>query len=158
MGSIPRLVTPTRFTYFIHCNEMKHFISLFDYLDDTGFVPILYQNKLWTLVVEQHLFWYLLDELLFFFDGSVKCFSKEHLALFIPSVLILVFLVIPFPFVILLISFGYIRVAPHVSDIITKGYRWLKKFCLMNFLKCHYIERYFPIRRAIKPMWKVVKK
>ena len=46
MGSIPRLVTPTRCTYLNHCNEMKHFISLFDYLDDTGFVPILYQNKL----------------------------------------------------------------------------------------------------------------
>ena len=68
------------------------------------------------------------DELLFYYDASVKCFSKEHLALFIPSTIIFVLLVLPMPFFIILSSHGFIRVSPHVSDVITKGY---KLVCLL---------------------------
>ena len=66
-----------------------------------------------------------LGKVLFFYDGSEQCFSKGHLALFIPSVLILAIFLIPAPVFIVLISFGYIRVSPHVSDIISQGYRYV---------------------------------
>eukprot|EP00794_Sanderia_malayensis_P000480 gene480-1125_t len=63
------------------------------------------------------------DELIFFFDGSQKCFRDKHLALFIPSALILIFIVLPLPILIVLIINGYVQVPPHISDIIAQGYK-----------------------------------
>jgi len=46
----------------------------------------------------------------YFYDGDVKCFQDEHIPYAVISILTLVLFVIPFPLIVIAISWNYVKV------------------------------------------------
>lgn len=63
------------------------------------------------------------DSHVFFYDGTVKCFYDDHLPMAILAILVLVFLVIPPPIMVFLLTNGYWRVDPQYLNTLTSGLR-----------------------------------
>ncbi|KAK3755304.1 hypothetical protein QZH41_014610, partial [Actinostola sp. cb2023] len=63
------------------------------------------------------------DKMVFFYDGTVKCFEGEHLFIAVIAMLVLATFVIPPPLVIILLTKGYWKVDPQYLSTLTEGLR-----------------------------------
>lgn len=84
-------------------------VFIYNYLVETSFL-ILFCPK----VGDSHVF---------FYDGTMECFSGNHLPMAILAIFVLVFLVIPPPIVVFLLTNGYWRVDPQYLNTLTSGLR-----------------------------------
>ena len=63
------------------------------------------------------------DKHVFFYDGTMECFHHQHLIMGVISILVLVFLVIPPPIVVFLLTKGYWKVDPQYANTLRSGLR-----------------------------------
>ena len=63
------------------------------------------------------------DKHVFFYDGTMECFHDKHLPMAVIAILVLVFLVIPPPIIVFLLTNGYWRVDPQYLNTLTSGLR-----------------------------------
>ena len=63
------------------------------------------------------------DKHVFFYDGTMECFNDQHLPMAVIAILVLVFLVIPPPIMVFLLTNGYWRVDPQYVNTLTSGLR-----------------------------------
>ena len=63
------------------------------------------------------------DKHVFFYDGTMECFHDQHLPMAVIAILVLVFLVIPPPIMVFLLTKGYWRVAPQYANTLRSGLR-----------------------------------
>ena len=63
------------------------------------------------------------DKYVFFFDGTVECFSGNHLPWGIIAVLVLVFMVLPPPIIIILLTVGIWKVNTQYTSTLTDSLR-----------------------------------
>ena len=65
------------------------------------------------------------DKLVFFYDGTVECFRGQHLPIAVIAILVLVFLVIPPPIMVFLLTNGYWpwKVDPQYANTLRSGLR-----------------------------------
>ena len=94
------------------------------------------------------------DKHVFFFDGTVECFSGNHLPSGIFAVLVLVFMVLPPPIIIVLFTLGIWKVNTQYTSTLTDSLR----------LECRWWWSVDFIRRvvvaaiyALVPIWEVKK-
>ncbi|KAL9984155.1 hypothetical protein ACROYT_G006421 [Oculina patagonica] len=59
----------------------------------------------------------------FFYDGTMECFHGDHLPIAIVAILVLVFLVIPPPIIVFVLTNGYWRVDPQYLNTLTSRLR-----------------------------------
>ena len=84
-------------------------VFIYNYFVETSFV-ILFCPK----VGDKHVF---------FYDGTMECFHSNHLPMAVIAILVLVFLVIPPPIIVFLLTNGYWRVDPQYLNTLTSGLR-----------------------------------
>ena len=63
------------------------------------------------------------DKNVFFYDGTMECFHGNHLLMAVIAILVLVFLVIPPPIIVFLLTKGYWRVDPQYANTLRSGLR-----------------------------------
>lgn len=63
------------------------------------------------------------DQMVFFYDGNVKCFHDEHMLIGVIAMLVIVTCVLPPPVIIMLLTKGYWKVDPQYLGTITDGLR-----------------------------------
>ena len=63
------------------------------------------------------------DKHVFFYDGTMECFHDKHLPMAVIAILVLVFLVIPPPIMVFLLTKGYWRVDPQYANTLRSGLR-----------------------------------
>ena len=85
------------------------------------------------------------DELVFFYDGTMKCFQGQHLPMAVIAILVLVFLVIPPPMMVLLLTKGCWKVDPQFANTLRSGLRpeccwwWSVDLCRRVLLVTTYV-------------------
>ena len=85
------------------------------------------------------------DKHVFFYDGTIECFHGQHLPMAVIAILVLVFLVIPPPIMVFLLTKGYWRVDPQYANTLRSGLRpeycwwWSVDLCRRVLLVATYV-------------------
>ena len=87
------------------------------------------------------------DKYVFFYDGTVECFRGQHLPIAVIAILVLVFLVIPPPIMVFLLTNGYWpwKVDPQYANTLRRGLRpeccswWSVDLCRRVLLVATYV-------------------
>jgi len=85
------------------------------------------------------------DKRVFFYDGEIECFHGNHLPMAVIAILVLVFLVIPPPIMVFLLTKGFWRVDPQYANTLRSGLRpeccwwWSVDLCRRVLLVATYV-------------------
>ena len=85
------------------------------------------------------------DKRVFFYDGEIECFRGQHLLMAVIAILVLVFLVIPPPIIVFLLTNGYWKVDPQYASTLRSGLRpeccwwWSVDLCRRVLLVATYV-------------------